>query len=82
MKDDLKEILLAILKRQHEAAAFSSLILADLETLTLMFRAMHPEAVGLLEKALLANRDKFAQERDRIQAEIELLKATVSKLVH
>ena len=79
--DDLKTILLAILKRLEESSAFSALILADVESLKLVLAVAHPEAAELLQKTLSANRDRYAEESARIRAELELLHATVSKWV-
>jgi hypothetical protein len=78
---EVRDILVAILKKQQESAAFLTTVLADVETLRLMFSAAHPQLHDRLSKALAANRDRYAQELQKQQAELELLNATVSKWV-
>jgi hypothetical protein len=81
MNENLRTTLLAIIDSHLTASTTLAMIAADVETLRLMFVVMHPEADELLQKSLVANRDKYAEEIARKRAEFELMRVTVSKMV-
>jgi hypothetical protein len=81
MDDNLKTTILAIIDGQLTAAVTLTTLAADVETPRLMFSVVHPEAHELVQKSLAANRDRYAEEITRRRAELELLRATVSKWV-
>ena len=80
-KADLKNILLAILKKQQESSAILADIFAHMEALRLTLYALDARSGGIFQQALASTHGKYAQELARIQAELELLNATVSRIV-
>jgi hypothetical protein len=78
---DLKELLFRIVQSQNEHAAMLIAMRADIETVTLSLSVIAPQFSANLGKALEANRQRYAQEFANKKAELELLRATVSKVV-
>jgi hypothetical protein len=82
MADDLRTILPEILKKQNEAVAAQMELFAQLEALRLTLHTLDARANPIFEQVLRGTRDKYAQELQRLQAEIEYARSTASKLVH
>jgi hypothetical protein len=78
---DLREIVLKIIETQNGIAAMMNAMQADLETLRLTLILLDPRVEPILQKALAANRERYAQELASKQAELQLIRAKVSKVV-
>jgi len=82
MPENLGNILITVLKTQNEQSALLTSLCADVEVLTMTFYQFAPAFAPNLAKALAANRERYAEEIQRKQAELELLRADVSRIVH
>ena len=80
MNEELSKTLLGIIGMQATTTQSMTEIAAQLNALRLTIFALHPKAKAAYEKVLPQVRDKFAEEINRQQFSLELLKATVSTI--
>jgi hypothetical protein len=81
MKDKLKEILLAILAKETQIGDGQVKLFAELSALKLTLFSLDSRALDIFGKHLTVCLETFEAERRRLQSELELLQATVSKIV-
>jgi hypothetical protein len=79
--ENLHELLALILQTQTSCLERLGTAQADLYALTLTVGALIPGAEEVLQKAIAASRQKHAEELQAQMQQIELIRATVSKMV-
>lgn len=79
--ETIKELLERIVRTQHESALLMTSVVADIRALMQVLRGIAPEHAPALDAAFATNRSTFAQELQRVTKQLELLRATVPKLV-
>lgn len=79
--ENLGELVSMLFTMQQTSAALMTSIMADLEALKRVLRAMAPEHAQALDATFAMNRNTFAEEIEKITKQLQLLRTTVSRLV-
>jgi len=82
--DNLRDLLLTLMKTQEDCLNSLNIAFADLETIKMALWTLNPDPAfsKRLEEAMKMNRDRYAEELARSRAELALLRSTVSRLVN